>query len=682
MGQGTNDRLAGLSAGNARAALLGAVSLAVVAVALALAVTGVTSGEIAATLLFLPVFAAGLLGGRPAGYAAAAGCTVAYVALRRADLTAAGAANAGVLTLTRAGAYVVAGHVGALAQALVPAGAPAPSGLRARPAAGPARGRRPAGQRAGSRPPSRPPAWDESSWPAEDDPWPVPQRRRVLAGVGSGSTAGSRAIGDLPTTAMSGGWPPPAQGPERGEGRSRSAPDGWGDADDGGWHDDAGWDGGEGPPTEGGWPPGAEAPPPWQRGPGAAPDDGADEGGWGAEPQAADTWAGQTPGADPWGRAAPVDDGWEPLSGEESVVSADPWGGGASVDDRRGSPPGEPGAAPAGAWGPPGQTWPAHAGGWEQPAAPGEWAQPGAQAEWHQGGPAQGEWPQPGAQAGWEQPAAPGEWAQPGAQAEWDQGGPAQGEWPQPGAQAEWDQPAAPGEWPQPGPAQGGWPQPDAGGQPWDPPAADPWTSTSQSAAIWDDLAAGHTGEHEQWTPDGAGWTGAVAGAAAAAPAGGQAPGPAPAPDPSLPAVDHETGLWTARFLRDRLLAERDRSRRSGRPFSLVLVQVPDGPLAQLPYRRQVTLLRELGYQFVAGGVVDHLVHVPDETQHWFAVILPDSDRSGAQVLERRLRLGIGGYLSSRGLPLRELESASLTAPDDDPAMGSIWEALIGPEDG
>jgi hypothetical protein len=94
-----------------------------------------------------------------------------------------------------------------------------------------------------------------------------------------------------------------------------------------------------------------------------------------------------------------------------------------------------------------------------------------------------------------------------------------------------------------------------------------------------------------------------------------------------------------------------------------------------------VTLLRELGYQFVAGGVVDHLVHVPDDAQHWFAVILPDTDRSGAHVLERRLRLGIGGYLSSRRLPLRDLESASLTAPDDDPAMAEIWEALIGPED-
>jgi hypothetical protein len=152
-------------------------------------------------------------------------------------------------------------------------------------------------------------------------------------------------------------------------------------------------------------------------------------------------------------------------------------------------------------------------------------------------------------------------------------------------------------------------------------------------------------------------------------------------PQPPLPAVDPETGLWTAKFLRDRLASERARARRSRRHFSLVLVQVPDGPLAALPYRRQLTLLRELGYQFVAGGVVDHLVHVPDQEQHWFAVILPDTDRSGAQVLERRLRLGIGGYLSSRGLRLADLQSASLTAPDDDPAMGAIWDALIGPDE-
>jgi hypothetical protein len=157
-------------------------------------------------------------------------------------------------------------------------------------------------------------------------------------------------------------------------------------------------------------------------------------------------------------------------------------------------------------------------------------------------------------------------------------------------------------------------------------------------------------------------------------------PGPAPAPPiprSALPAVDPETHLWTARYLCDRIAADKAECDRTGRGFSLVLVQVPDEPLALLPYRRQVTLLRELGHQFVAGGVADHLVHVPDQAQHWFAVVVADASPNTAHVLERRLRAGIGGYLRSRGVPLDDLQSASLTSPADDPAMGAIWQALV-----
>ncbi|HEX5947012.1 MAG TPA: hypothetical protein VFY82_12070, partial [Acidimicrobiales bacterium] len=123
MGQGLTDRLTGLRAGNARGVLLGAASLIVVILAVALVLAGVASGEVAATVLFLPVFAAGFMAGRTAGYGAAVVATLVYVALRRDDLTSAGAASSGVLTLTRAAAYLVAGHVGALAQVLVPGGA-------------------------------------------------------------------------------------------------------------------------------------------------------------------------------------------------------------------------------------------------------------------------------------------------------------------------------------------------------------------------------------------------------------------------------------------------------------------------------------------------------------------------------------------------------------------------------
>jgi hypothetical protein len=217
-------------------------------------------------------------------------------------------------------------------------------------------------------------------------------------------------------------------------------------------------------------------------------------------------------------------------------------------------------------------------------------------------------------------------------------------------------------------PGSNGWP-PDAPTM--SPP---PWSDPYGSPAVSDPRGTPAVPDPDdaRWQPGA--WYDAV-----------PAPPPRPAPPrhaarvaPSAPAppIDPETRLWTARFLCDRIAGEKAACERSGSPFSLVLVQVPDEPFALLPYRRQVTLLRELGHQFVAGGVIDHLVHVPDQTQHWFAVVLPDIDRAGAQVLERRLRIGIGGYLRSRGLPLSELESASLTSPDDDAALGAIWDAL------
>ncbi|HET6834572.1 MAG TPA: hypothetical protein VFH30_11935 [Acidimicrobiales bacterium] len=235
--------------------------------------------------------------------------------------------------------------------------------------------------------------------------------------------------------------------------------------------------------------------------------------------------------------------------------------------------------------------------------------------------------------------------------------------------------------------ASSGWPPdpPTVSPPPWSDPygsravrgEADPsdWAPPAPSPAPWSDPG----GTPAVADPDGArgqpgAWYDAVPPPVRpASPPRHAAPA---APSAPTPPIDPETRLWTARFLCDRIAAEKAYCERTGSPFSLVLVQVPDEPFALLPYRRQVTLLRELGHQFVAGGVIDHLVHVPDQTQHWFAVVLPDIDRAGAQVLERRLRMGIGGYLRSRGLPLPELESASLTSPDDDRALGAIWDAL------
>ena len=377
-------------------------------------------------------------------------------------------------------------------------------------------------------------------------------------------------------------------------------------------------------------------------------------------------WSGQQPAVaggpgDPDGRWSgqhgPVggwDDDGGPVSGRQPAAAR--WQGPASGRGPAvpGAPPGPPGAGlPAGgrAGGPPGP---------DEPAGPGEpydaYAYDGPEA--HGGD-------------GW---GAPPDGAYP------DGAHPDEAY----GAADAWGAPPADDPYPPSGPRGAGWGQrpgpAPAGRGPAAPGSPEEW---EQAEA---ELAARLEQQHQQQPPDPweqvqpdrmwrrrTGPTRAVSGELPS-----PEPGPVPVPaEPTLPPIDPETRLWSARYLCDRLATEQRAARRAGRPFSLVLVQVPDGPLAALSYRRQVTLLRELGHQFVAGGLVDHLVHVPDQVQHWFAVILPDTDRASAQAFERRLRNGIGGYLRSRGLLLGELQSACLTSPDDDEALGVIWDTLI-----
>lgn len=687
MGQAMTDRLSSLSPTNARGALLGAAACAAVVVALVLAALGVAGGEVAATILFLPVFAAGLYAGRTAGYGAAAVATVAYVMLRRSDLSGAGVASAGVVVLARGAAYAVAGHVGALAQVL--AGDGAASG-------------RPATSGGDRRQAAPAVAWDDPA-PRGRPSRVADDRTRVLVGAaGPASDAnegyGEDTYGDGPMT-MSGAWPPdPRQGPP---GEHTGTTTGWGESD--AWPPDG--DRHDAPPRGGGardgWPAtGASTAADddwdavqaaWRRQNGLPPEeahdrpslprrDDARHDDW-APPQASapsDTWGAPAPAGpshDPWGEppsngghdagrrsdpwGTPAADPWAPAANGAGAAS-DPWGTAPANGSARHS---DPWGAPAVDRAPMTDPWGTPIG----PDAPGAEHDPWATPAPGPSGPASDPWGTPSGPGG----GSADPWATSPGNGSVRHSDP-------------WGTPASTG-------GAGGAGGPWAGLSPeaWASPAEGP--TTGQSRAVWDDPAVAPPVD-DPWAqptdprPSGSGpaWPPGAPASGAGRAGGGRAGGGSPAPAPSvpLPAVDPETGLWTAKFLRDRLYDERSRSRRSGRPFSMVLVQVPDGPLAQLPYRRQVTLLRELGYQFVAGGVVDHLVHVPDQAQHWFAVILPDTDRSGAQVLERRLRLGIGGYLSSRGLPLRDLDSASLTAPDDDPAMGQIWDSLIGPDDG
>ena len=494
MGMPGNGRIGRLREHRARALLVLAVAAVVAVVAVGLVAADVDRVEVVATLLFVPVFAAGLIVGRSAGWLAAGVATVVYVALRSADMDDAGAASVGLLALTRAVAYAVAAEVGLRAQPLV--------------------------DRL-----SRGNEWDDSALVARgralskrerpgDDAFAAGQPTSVWVTTPDDDAYAASTYADSP------GWSEPAP---VGAGGNATASE---------WAEPSGSLG-----QEPGWQPQHLAHAPASNG-------------WQPEPPA----------------RAPASNGWPP---DPPTMAPPPW------SDPYGSPAvGEPDRS--------------------------DWAPPAA---------------------------SPAPWSDP-------YGSPAVGE-----------------------PDRSDWAPPAGSPAPWSDPGGTPAASDPDDA---------------HWQPGA--WYDAVP-PPPARPAPLRPPVSA-TPTVPPPPIDPETRLWTARFLCDRIAAEKAYCNRTGSPFSLVLVQVPDEPFALLPYRRQVTLLRELGHQFVAGGVIDHLVHVPDQTQHWFAVVLPDIDRAGAQVLERRLRIGIGGYLRSRGLPLSELESASLTSPDDDPALGAIWDAL------
>jgi hypothetical protein len=730
MGQARTTRLAGLSATNARLAVSTAATVVVALVAGALAAAGVADGEVVATILFLPVFLVALYAGRPAGFVAAVAALGLYVAVRKTDLEAAATAGAVVLAATRGIAYAVAAHLGASARRLIGDGG-------ATAASAGAAGRSPSRAAAASR---AEPLWTEPAFATAPD-----RGAPVLIGVGGRSNGDAwSGEPTAPVTMSNTGWPPPAGPPSWGEDARGTGPPGRSEAwaDEAGSEDDSwaavqqSWRRQHGLPPEvpddpGGWPPPAPA---------AEPDDD-DTGRWSAaaSPAAeAPGWPAPAPGGPGWGAPPPAPDSWSP-SGNGGRPASEPWdnlagdawpapppsgnGGTGAEEEHWSARGGDHGPATGetwaavfsdpttgrgpttgeNRWGP--DSWPPVPAATPPPASPDGWPQQPA-------APAPDSWPPTPASSPRDS------WPPTPASSPRDSWPPtpaaSPGEWPGSAASDDWPhEPAASDGWsrqPQ-GSPRDSWP-PTPAASPDDtwaslaPPPTDDWppppTAEPGRAGAPDHGWRSAPAPDDGWSPAAGGWPGATSSPAHAAPSppwasavpdsapsvggNGWAPSAGPgqplddAPAP-LPAVDPETGLWTARFLRDRLSAERTRSRRSRHPFSLVLVQVPDAPLATLPYRRQLTLLRELGYQFVAGGVVDHLVHVPDQEQHWFAVILPDTDRSGAQVLERRLRLGIGGYLSSRGLRLSELQSASLTAPDDDPAMAAIWDALIGPED-
>jgi GGDEF domain-containing protein len=139
--------------------------------------------------------------------------------------------------------------------------------------------------------------------------------------------------------------------------------------------------------------------------------------------------------------------------------------------------------------------------------------------------------------------------------------------------------------------------------------------------------------------------------------------------------IDDETGLYNARHLLLQTDLEMARARRYQTLFSVVVLDVPAGPLQGLSSRQRRAVLRDLGRQLREGARnVDHVVHAHDGTTHRLAAILPETAGTGAEVFRHRFADRVAAFLTARGAATdaTEVESSSITYPGDDDAMDAL----------
>lgn len=139
--------------------------------------------------------------------------------------------------------------------------------------------------------------------------------------------------------------------------------------------------------------------------------------------------------------------------------------------------------------------------------------------------------------------------------------------------------------------------------------------------------------------------------------------------------IDDLTGLYNARFFVQDLDLEMSRSTRYQTIFSISLVDVPSAPLAQLPRRRRIGVIRELA-RLLRDSVrtVDRAAHGADPARHRFAVVLPETGPEGARIFTDRLAERVAAYLRERDIavPAGGLHSLAATFPGDDDAIRSL----------
>jgi GGDEF domain-containing protein len=139
--------------------------------------------------------------------------------------------------------------------------------------------------------------------------------------------------------------------------------------------------------------------------------------------------------------------------------------------------------------------------------------------------------------------------------------------------------------------------------------------------------------------------------------------------------IDDETGLYNARHLLQQTDLEMARARRYQTLFSLVVLDLPAGPLHALRARQRRAVLRDLGRQLREGvRTVDHVVHAHDGDTHRLVAILPETSLEGAEVFRGRFDERIRRFLASRGAAIADTDvrARALTFPGDDEGVDAL----------
>jgi diguanylate cyclase (GGDEF)-like protein len=144
---------------------------------------------------------------------------------------------------------------------------------------------------------------------------------------------------------------------------------------------------------------------------------------------------------------------------------------------------------------------------------------------------------------------------------------------------------------------------------------------------------------------------------------------------------DEHTGLYNARHLWAQLELEVARSRRTGRPFSVVFLDLDRFKLVNDRHGHQAgsAVLREVG-ALLRDSI--RAIDVPvryggDE----FVVLFPETDRASARAAAERLRAAVNGavFLGARGLEVRVTASFGIASHPDD---GATAEEILHLADG